>query len=251
MKLKTLFISLFLLTFSVCQNTFAQEEEATANPTVTFYSVEDRDDVSLTPGEDRTTQAPLEVIMEANIVNPKNYKCISEWRVWDSDGSEDEPLITRFEETTSLTLTKAGGYNFKLYATFIEGTDTIEYASDPIRIVISESKLTAPDGFSPNGDNINDEFRITAQSIVKLNAVFFNRWGQRVHSVTLENLEYAEDDPTKVALWDGKVNGKYVKDGVYFLNLQATGSDGIKYNIKKAVNVLKGFRENSETSGVN
>ena len=49
--------------------------------------------------------------------------------------------------------------------------------------------------------------------------------------------------------WDGRHGGKYVKDGVYFLNINAVGSDGIKYKIKKAINVLKGFNETEETGG--
>ena len=133
--------------------------------------------------------------------------------------------------------------------TFTHDGDTIEYASDAMNVVISESKLTCPDGFSPNGDGINDYYRITAQSIVKLRATFFNRWGQAVHSVSLDDAEHADGEPNKLILWDGRNNGKYVKDGVYFLNLYGLGSDGIEYKFKKAVNVLKGFNEQSETTG--
>jgi hypothetical protein len=38
-----------------------------------------------------------------------------------------------------------------------------------------------------------------------------------------------------------------VSDGVYLLYLDAQGSDGIKYKIKKAISVLKQFRENKDT----
>ena len=139
---------------------------------------------------------------------------------------------------------------YKLYVIFTHAGDTIEYESEPIKVVISESRLTCPDGFSPNNDGINDFYRITAQSIVKLKATFFNRWGQAVHSVSLDNAEHADGEPNKLVLWDGKHNGKYVKDGVYFLNLYGLGSDGIEYKFKKAVNVLKGFSESSTTGGL-
>ena len=62
--------------------------------------------------------------------------------------------------------------------------------------------------------------------------------------------EHADGEPNKLVLWDGKHNGKYVKDGVYFLNLYGLGSDGIEYKFKKAVNVLKGFSESSTTGGL-
>ena len=43
------------------------------------------------------------------------------------------------------------------------------------------------------------------------------------------------------------VNGKPVKDGAYLIYLDAIGSDGLHYKIKKTINVLKGFRENSDS----
>lgn len=220
-----------------------------ASPVVGFYSVDDEEEVEVNPGESRTTQAPLDFTMTANVNNPDGYNYVCEWRVWNTSQSESTPLLTRFEENTTYRLTKAGGYGVKLYVTFYQGTDTIEYESEVITIVISESKLTCPNGFSPNNDGINDYFRVTAQSIVKLDASFFNRWGQKVHSVTLNDAQHADGEPNKLILWDGRSGGDYVKDGVYFLNLHAVGSDGVEYKIKKAVNVLKGFRENGETGG--
>ena len=84
----------------------------------------------------------------------------------------------------------------------------------------------------------NDVFYVKHQSIVKMRGVIANRWGQKVYSFDLSNVDKG---------WDGRQNnGSIVKDGVYFLSLQAEGSDGVKYNIRKAVNVLKGFREYDE-----
>ena len=49
--------------------------------------------------------------------------------------------------------------------------------------------------------------------------------------------------------WDGRQGGDFVKDGVYFININAVGSDGVKYEIKKAINVLKGFKETDGIGG--
>ena len=87
------------------------------------------------------------------------------------------------------------------------------------------------------------------EAIVKLDAKFFDRWGVKLHTATLENAQHVEGEPNKLVLWDGKYKGKVVENGVYYLNLEALGSDGRKYKIKKAINVLKGFREGSEESG--
>lgn len=230
------------------------EEELTnetgASPYIQFYSVDEEDTVKVVPGESQTAQASLNITMIANVNNPNNYNYVCEWRVWrtNDNSNESTPLVTRFEEETSYTLTKSGGYGIKLYITFTQNTDTIEYESEQISVVISESKLTCPDGFSPNGDNINDNYRITAQSIIKLDAKFFDRWGGQVHSVTLETAKHAEGEPNRLILWDGEQNGKPVKNGVYFLYLDALGSDNIEYKIKKAINVLTGFRENEGES---
>jgi hypothetical protein len=223
--------------------------ETGALPIVTFYSIDEEDTVEVTPGESQTAQAPLLITLKANVGNPDNYNYVCEWKIWNTndEGSENKPLVTRYEEETTYTLTKSGGYGIKLYVTFSLNGDTIEYESEQITVVISESKLTCPEGFSPNGDSINDQYRITAQSIVKLDAKFFNRWGKNIHRTTLETAERVEGEPNKLILWDGKVGGKVVSDGVYLLYLDAQGSDGIKYKIKKAISVLKQFRENEDT----
>jgi gliding motility-associated-like protein len=229
-----------------CSVTVQAQEAA---PVASFYSVDESATIELNAGDSQTAQAPLEVTLTANVDNPDNYNYICEWRVWNTKNNEYNPLVTRFEENTSFTLTKAGGYGVKLYVTFTLDNDTIEYESETTTINISESKLSCPDGFSPNNDSTNDFYRITAQSIVQLEATFFNRWGQQVHSVSLRNAERATDEVNKLVLWDGKHNGKVVKDGVYFINLHATGSDGVEYKIKKAINILTGHRGYGETTG--
>jgi gliding motility-associated-like protein len=127
-----------------------------------------------------------------------------------------------------------------LYVTFINGTDTVEHQSEQMTITISESSFSCPNAFSPNGDGINDVFKFNYKSIIKFEAVIFNRWGQKIHTLNMDDIDEG---------WDGRQGGNYVKDGVYFININAVGSDGIKYEIKKAINVLKGFKETDETGG--
>ena len=221
------------LVFAISINAVAQKAE----PTITFYSIEDKDSVTMHPGEETTQQAPLDVTLLANITEADGWTYKPEWRIYDASSEDAEtPLLTRFEPTTQYTITKSGKYEMQFFVTFInpEGQE-FEYEFDPMSVSISTSKLSCPDGFSPNNDGYNDVFHVTYQSIVKMEGRFFNRWGQRLYSFDLSNV----DDG-----WDGKVDGKVIKDGVYFLNLQAVGSDGAKYDIKKAINVLTGYREN-------
>ena len=127
------------------------------------------------------------------------------------------------------------------YATFTNGTDSIVYGEEywateltPFTCSIASSKLEMPNAFSPNGDGINDVYQAKTgwQSIVEFHAVIFNRWGQKL---------FEWDNPA--GGWDGTHNGKPVKDGVYYCLVKARGADGIRYNIKRDVNLLRGYKE--------
>lgn len=98
---------------------------------------------------------------------------------------------------------------------------------------IQASRLEMPNAFSPNGDGINDTYRVKAsQNITEFHAYIFNRWGQCLY-------QWSQIDGE----WDGTYHGKPVKDGVYFVRVKAKGGDGKVYDIKKDVNLLRKFNE--------
>ena len=108
----------------------------------------------------------------------------------------------------------------------------------PIKVTVSESKLEMPNAFSPNGDQHNDTYKAKSyQSLVEFHAYIFNRWGQKLYEWT---------DPA--GEWDGTYNGKPVKDGVYFVLVKAKGADGIEYNIRRDVNLLRGYIDRAGNS---
>ena len=223
----------------------------TASPKIKYVDTtsESGDSITVSPGDSQTAQAPLELFCEANADVPEGWTAIYEWRFFDTQKGEDSPFLTRFEENTSYTLTASGSYSIKLFATFTKNDGTIEEVTpDPMTIVISESELKCPNAFSPNDDGKNDVLRISCKSIVKLSASIFNRWGKKMASKELSNLTdgYMENGTFYINIWDGRYGGKYVNDGVYFLNLYAKGSDGVEYKEKKAINVIKGFNEDTE-----
>ena len=228
-----------LLLLVLCTTLQAYADEVpTIDPQATFTTDE---------GEETDTSysgsAPLTVVFHANAENVGMYTPHYEWRF--TKEGETQPYLVRYEEETEYTFTDAGSHRIVLYATFINGNDTVAYTKDywqdaqPITIQISESKLEMPNAFSPNGDGINDIYRAknNYQSIVEFDAYIFNRWGQKI---------YEWHDPA--GGWDGKFNGKDVKQGVYFVLVKAKGADGRKYNIKKDVNLLRGY---TESNGVN
>ena len=133
-----------------------------------------------------------------------------------------------------------------LYATFTKGNDVIQYGQEywseqqPLRVTISESKLEMPNAFSPNGDGINDIYKAKDgyQSLTEFHAYIFNRWGQKLYEWT---------NPADG--WDGKYKGKDVAQGVYYVLVKAKGADGKTYNIKRDVNLLRGYTEGTNTGG--
>lgn len=228
-----------LLLLVLCTTLQAYADEVpTIDPQATFTTDEGEE-----TGTSYSGSAPLTVVFHANAENVGMYTPHYEWRF--TKEGETQPYLVRYEEETEYTFTEAGSHRIVLYATFINGTDTVAYTKDywqdaqPITIQISESKLEMPNAFSPNGDGINDIYRAknNYQSIVEFDAYIFNRWGQKI---------YEWHDPA--GGWDGKFNGKDVKQGVYFVLVKAKGADGRKYNIKKDVNLLRGY---TESNGVN
>ena len=49
--------------------------------------------------------------------------------------------------------------------------------------------------------------------------------------------------------WDGTHKGHPVKEGTYFVVVNAKGADGVVYDIRKDVNLLRGTRDRNSTGG--
>ena len=224
------------LGFAAC---FA-DEVPTISPSAVFTTT----DGQTQEGVEFSGSAPVKATFSANPENVGAYTATYEWRFY-TQGNEDSPYLTRYEQDTEYTFNTAGVQLVVCYATFVNGTDTIAYTRDywaeaePIKISISESKLEMPNAFTPNGDGINDLYKAKSgyQSIVDFHAYIFNRWGQKL---------YEWSDPASG--WDGTYNGKPVKQGVYFCLVKAKGADGHTYNIKKDVNLLRGYTETDNTT---
>ena len=175
-------------------------------------------------------QAPLTVTFKANPSDLGDAVPTYEWR-FTREGNA-EPFITRYEEETTYEFRESGSTSVSLYVAY-DDTSEPELIST-IRVSISASILEMPNAFSPNGDGINDIYRAkdTHQSIIEFHAYIFNRWGQKLY-------EWTDIDGG----WDGTFHGTPVGDGVYFVLVKAKGADGVEYNIKRDVNLLRDYTE--------
>lgn len=129
--------------------------------------------------------------------------------------------------TPAATYTAPGTYS--VYLTTTKGTCT----GSKVRVIIVEvpSKIEVPNIFTPNGDKVNDIFRLIASGLGKIEATIFDRWGNKVYDVISETGNIA---------WDGKnLSGKECPAGTYFYMIKATGKDGEEYDLKGNVTLIR------------
>ncbi len=78
-------------------------------------------------------------------------------------------------------------------------------ASVTIGVTI-ENTFVVPNAFSPNGDGVNDLFRVSGNNIEGVEMHIYNRWGQAIYSS--KNAAITDG-------WDGSFNNAPMKIGVY------------------------------------
>lgn len=121
------------------------------------------------------------------------------------------------------TFDQTGEYKVKL----IVSSSTCEYV-DSLDVRVLESLLEAPNAFTPNGDGINDEWRVAYKSIESYQCIIQNRWGRTV---------FKSNDPGKG--WDGTIGGRPAAEGTYYYVIVAYGTDKFPETHKKAGKQMK------------
>ena len=114
-------------------------------------------------------------------------------------GARVDPELLRDVSTNGLNPDLNGNNN---------PTDPNESEATPLNLPLSDQAVFIPQGFSPNGDGINDLFVIRGVQGQTVSLEVTNRWGHRVYA----NTDYKND-------WDGKSNtgiqvGNATTDGV-------------------------------------
>lgn len=194
------------------------------------------------PGDEYSGEAPLKLELYANAPEQEGFSLVCNWE-FIREG-ETYPFLTRYDSDLEYEVRESGTLIVqpKIVYTSIANPEIVwEFGAadfEPFRIVVAESKIDVPNAFSPNGDGINDYFNVyNVKSIVEFNAAIYNRWGQQLYSWGIDGIDCEECG------WDGTYKGKPVKDGVYFVVVTARGADGILYEIRRDVNVLRGYTE--------
>ena len=191
--------------------------------------------------------APLTVSFAANPTDTTGYIVYYEWDIIKIDNGEETTLAVRNDETMEYTFREGGNdvsYRVSLAITYREratGTEGVveQEESDMLKFSLRGSSLTVYNAFSPNDDGVNDVFRVKTQSLLEFRMGIYNRWGQCVAAGNEQTLEKVyEDNYTYYICWDGSVGGRTVENGVYFIVIEALGSDGIEYKQRSDINVF-------------
>ena len=225
--MRTRQIIIFVVAMLMPMVASAQDDTPTVSPTATYTDDEgnpatsDRENLSI------GGQAPLLVNFYANPSGMGDNIPSYEWHF--RHLGEEKDFMVRYEENTDYTFSTAGTTTVTLKVTLNNGEFLLDSIS--FSVTVKDSKLSFPNAFSPNDDEDNEIFMAKEyQSLIEFHAYIFNRWGQKLFEWT---------DPAEG--WDGTYKGKPVKEGVYFLLCRAKGADGHEYNIRKDVNLLRGY----------
>ncbi len=155
------------------------------------------------PSELIRRSAPLIITFRSNALNADYYQ----WNIY--RGSDR--ILQRNEAQHQYTFTEPGNYRAVVG---MSNSHDCQLDSVEFLISVSESMLTVPNVFTPNGDGMNDEFRVVYRSIKEFHCWVYNRWGHKVYEWT---------DPSKG--WDGTIGGRPAAEGAYYYVIRALGTD--------------------------
>ncbi|TDE42127.1 PKD domain-containing protein [Flavobacterium rhamnosiphilum] len=97
-------------------------------------------------------------------------------------------------------------------------TQTVTYAfgciyTQTITLTIEKGyQLISPNGFTPNGDGLNETFKPMFTGLKSLQLDVYNTWGELIYSEKGETIHG----------WDGKVKGKDSENGNYYYKVKGT-----------------------------
>ncbi len=167
--------------------------------------------------------APLQVSFTNNSSSSLGSASITS--AW-SFGNGTDTLVSDTSPVQTL-YTQPGRYQVTMYVQKGECLDTL------IRYIEVEtpSELEVPNVFTPNGDGVNDEYFLGTANIGHIEMKIVDRWGAVVYELTSE---------TGNIVWDGKnQRGQELPEGVYYYVLSAKGKDGVEYEKKGTISLLR------------
>lgn len=104
----------------------------------------------------------------------------------------------------------------------------IQAISPPVSATTITDQVYIPNTFTPNGDGLNDEFRIYSNVIREMHLMVFSQWGEKVF-----------ESRAQTAIWYGTHGGKPQPSGVYMYVCDMTLANGTKIQRKGSINLVR------------
>lgn len=150
-----------------------------------------------------------------------------QWRIERLTPEGSTPVLSYTGQEVEHTLTESGRYRISLECLSRDARCSDNSFEEEVRI--TESALELPNAFTPGSTpGINDIFRALHRSLVSFQAKVFSASGQELYRWT---------DPNQG--WDGTYRGQLVPTGAYYYAVDAVGADGIRYEKRGVVHVLR------------
>lgn len=187
----------------------------------TSREAEDSNEIS--SGDGLGGSAPAEITFNAYTSDAVLHK------EWQFSTNPDFGIIQyRFsQQDLTYTFAEEGTTYVRFIGSNADGS--CESESEVYTVSIGASELHCPNAFSPDAsEGINDEWKVSYKSLITFKCWIFDRYGTQI---------FYFDDPRQG--WDGKYKGKFVKPGVYYYVIEATGSDGKHYKKGGDINILR------------
>jgi gliding motility-associated-like protein len=137
------------------------------------------------------------------IINPKICSNSGNYLLLDA-GEAKEYVWSNNQTTRTIRIFQAGIYS----VTITDSLDCKTTASFEVKEDCTP-QIFVPTAFSPNGDNLNDNFEVFGQDVIAFEMKIFNRWGECVYV----SYDYR-------AKWDGTYNGIPCQAGTYIVDIK-------------------------------
>jgi len=109
-----------------------------------------------------------------------------------------------------------------------KANDPAIYSTSNVDCIGKGLKVFIPNSFSPNGDDINDRFKVSGQAIKDYQIKIYNRWGTQVYSSN----ELKEG-------WDGRYKGQLVEGETFIYIITVEGPSGFTKTYHGNLTVIK------------
>ena len=104
----------------------------------------------------------------------------------------------------------------------------VQAISLPVSGTTITDEVYIPNTFTPNGDGLNDQFRVYSNVIREMHLMIFSQWGEKVF-----------ESRAQTAIWYGTHGGKPQPSGVYMYVCEMTLANGTKIQRKGSINLVR------------